>query len=428
LSTVSITVTAVNDAPVAAAVSVSTAEDTGVDVVLSGSDLDGDGLSFAVAAGPQHGTLSGSGATRTYAPDPDFNGSDSFTYRVNDGSVDSVLATVSITVTPVNDRPLAVLTAPASGSEGSSIALVAAASDPDGDTLSWTWSISATGLDGGGACSLSSTTGTSVSLSCTDDASVTVTATANDSVLTAEATAVVAVLNANPSVALRPIAPPGTAPALVTVSADVADPGSNDVLSCLVSFGNGSSQSVAPVGGVCTASTTVTNAGTNTATVTVTDDDLGSATASALYTVTAPPPPVEVCRTVTGESRWTTSKGFWKLELEDERAPFDGLTDTIEVDAPNRKHWELPIATVTISAKTATVVSKASTVGVTITAVVVDNGRKGDQFSVEVRDGLGRVIASTLGLHTGSDGFTVSQSPSGPLGCIVLSPPNVVRR
>jgi large repetitive protein len=59
------------------------------------------------SSGPQHGTLSGSGATRTYTPDPDYFGDDSFTYKANDGSLDSNEATVNITVNAVNDAPVA---------------------------------------------------------------------------------------------------------------------------------------------------------------------------------------------------------------------------------------------------------------------------------------------------------------------------------
>src|SRR5207248_7676750 len=119
-ATVSITVTPVNDAPTADAKSVTTAEDTAKTVTLTGSDIDGDPLTFAIVSGPTHGTLGSIGsvtctgttpnncsANVTYTPAPNFNGSDSFTYKVNDGTVDSVGATVSITVTPVNDAPTA---------------------------------------------------------------------------------------------------------------------------------------------------------------------------------------------------------------------------------------------------------------------------------------------------------------------------------
>src|SRR5262249_16408651 len=56
---------------------------------------------------PAHGQLTGTGANRSYQPDPDFNGSDSFTFKVNDGAKDSNTSTVTITTTEVNDAPSA---------------------------------------------------------------------------------------------------------------------------------------------------------------------------------------------------------------------------------------------------------------------------------------------------------------------------------
>ena len=49
--------------------------------------------------------MSGSGANRTYTPALNYNGSDSFTFKVNDGTVDSNVATIDLTVTAVNDTP-----------------------------------------------------------------------------------------------------------------------------------------------------------------------------------------------------------------------------------------------------------------------------------------------------------------------------------
>ena len=49
--------------------SLGTEKDTPTAIMLSGSDADGDSLAFAVLSGPAHGTLSGSGANRTYTPD-----------------------------------------------------------------------------------------------------------------------------------------------------------------------------------------------------------------------------------------------------------------------------------------------------------------------------------------------------------------------
>ena len=47
------------------------------------------------------------GAALTYTPAANYNGPDSFTFKANDGTVDSNVATVSITVTAVNDAPVA---------------------------------------------------------------------------------------------------------------------------------------------------------------------------------------------------------------------------------------------------------------------------------------------------------------------------------
>jgi hypothetical protein len=100
-TTVAVTIQPVNDAPVAFDQSVSTAKNTAKAITLSGSDLEGSNLTYAVATQPAYGTLSGTGATRTYTPNPGYMGSDSFTFRVNDGALDSPPATVSILVTAV---------------------------------------------------------------------------------------------------------------------------------------------------------------------------------------------------------------------------------------------------------------------------------------------------------------------------------------
>src|SRR5205085_11367324 len=63
-----------------------------------------------IVNGPTNGVISGFDANTgalTYTPNPNFNGPDSFTFKVNDGTVDSAPATVSLTVTAVNDAPVA---------------------------------------------------------------------------------------------------------------------------------------------------------------------------------------------------------------------------------------------------------------------------------------------------------------------------------
>jgi hypothetical protein len=105
LATVSLTVNSVNDVPVANSQAVTTDEDTAVAITLSGHDVDGDVLTYSIVNGPTNGTLTGSGVNRTYTPAPDFFGADSFTFRVNDGVIDSPLATVTITVNSIIDAP-----------------------------------------------------------------------------------------------------------------------------------------------------------------------------------------------------------------------------------------------------------------------------------------------------------------------------------
>jgi len=105
---VSITVKPINDAPVAAPIDDSTPEDNPLSIVLSGSDIENDLLSFIVVAQPTKGTLSGTAPDLIYTPDADVFGPESFTFKVNDGALDSPLATVSIDIIPINDPPNAV--------------------------------------------------------------------------------------------------------------------------------------------------------------------------------------------------------------------------------------------------------------------------------------------------------------------------------
>ncbi|MEN3360305.1 MAG: hypothetical protein V7637_4287, partial [Mycobacteriales bacterium] len=76
-----------------------------VGITLTGSDVDGDALTYAVGAGPAHGTLSGTAPNLTYTPAAGYSGPDSFTFTTNDGQASSDPATVSITVTPVVTPP-----------------------------------------------------------------------------------------------------------------------------------------------------------------------------------------------------------------------------------------------------------------------------------------------------------------------------------
>ncbi|MCI0743108.1 MAG: Ig-like domain-containing protein [Gemmataceae bacterium] len=108
-TTVTIQVNAANDAPVAQDQTQITNEDTTLTDTLPATDVDGDALTYAIVAGPAHGivTLNATTGAYSYAPAANYHGPDSFTFKANDGQVDSNVATVSITVNSVNDAPVA---------------------------------------------------------------------------------------------------------------------------------------------------------------------------------------------------------------------------------------------------------------------------------------------------------------------------------
>ncbi|MBL8299980.1 MAG: tandem-95 repeat protein, partial [Rhodanobacteraceae bacterium] len=134
---ITINVTGVgNRPPAAVAQVVSLNEDGTLAIVLAGSDADGDALSFRVTVAPTQGRLSGVAPTLIYTPAANFHGSDSFDFVVSDGQADSAPATVSLTINPVNDAPVAVA-ASLPASEDTALALVLSATDIDGDTLTY---------------------------------------------------------------------------------------------------------------------------------------------------------------------------------------------------------------------------------------------------------------------------------------------------
>ena len=106
-ATVNVTITPVNDTPTATEQNITTDEDINKSITLTGNDIDGDNLNYTVTQQPTHGTLSGTAPNIIYTPDLNFNGSDNFKFKVNDGTLDSAVATVNITVNPVNDAPSA---------------------------------------------------------------------------------------------------------------------------------------------------------------------------------------------------------------------------------------------------------------------------------------------------------------------------------
>jgi cysteine-rich repeat protein len=100
-ATVAIRLAAVDDAPIATAGDVATAEDTAATVTLGGVDVDSTDLTVAIVTGPSHGTATLAGAVVTYRPAANFHGVDQLTFTVRDGTSTSAPATLAIAVSAV---------------------------------------------------------------------------------------------------------------------------------------------------------------------------------------------------------------------------------------------------------------------------------------------------------------------------------------
>jgi VCBS repeat-containing protein len=195
VATVSLTINPVNDAPTAAANAHTVNEDSTLTVAAPGvlgndGDVDGDSLSVLLVSGPAHGTLNlNADGSFTYTPDANYNGSDSFTYKANDGAVDSNVVTVSLTINAVNDAPSAVAGPDAQNGEGGTATFDASGSfDIDGDALTYLWDFG----DGNTA------SGQIVQYAHADQGTYTVTLTVSDGVASTSDTMIMTVINGAP--------------------------------------------------------------------------------------------------------------------------------------------------------------------------------------------------------------------------------------
>ncbi|WP_115936483.1 beta strand repeat-containing protein, partial [Aestuariispira insulae] len=148
-TTLTITINGSNDAPVVSGpITHSTAEDTAItlteaQLLAAASDVDGDALSVSGVVSASNGTVTDNGdGTWTFDPDADFNGSMDLSYQVSDGTV-TTAATGTITVTAVNDAPVAGDVGLGATAEDTAITLTAEqllanSTDVDGDALTIT--------------------------------------------------------------------------------------------------------------------------------------------------------------------------------------------------------------------------------------------------------------------------------------------------
>ena len=133
-ATVTITVGSSNDPPMTADQSVTVNEDEQTSIALAASDPDNDPLTFSVVAGPSRGALTGSGSNLAYKPQDNYFGYDSFTFKANDGRLDSNVSVVNIFVAAVDDPP-SVGSVSATIIEGHSAAVTLTANDVDSDSV-----------------------------------------------------------------------------------------------------------------------------------------------------------------------------------------------------------------------------------------------------------------------------------------------------
>ncbi|HSX50028.1 MAG TPA: retention module-containing protein, partial [Cellvibrio sp.] len=140
-STVTVGVNPLNDAPVAADLSLTTDEEVAVNGQISASDIDGDTLAYAITGNPTNGTvtLNVSTGAFVYTPNTNFNGNDSFEVTISDGKGGTTTSTVTVGVNPVNDAPVA-LDDTATTDENTAVTIVVRANDTDidGDSLTVT--------------------------------------------------------------------------------------------------------------------------------------------------------------------------------------------------------------------------------------------------------------------------------------------------
>lgn len=289
-ATVTVTVAAVNDPPVAVADTATTAEDTPVTVNVLGndSDVDGDPLTVTAANAANGSVTINPDGTLRYTPNANFNGTDTISYTISDGKGGFSTATVTVTVDPVNDGPIA--TPPLNGQISIDRAIISVTTagnfvDPDGDVLTY----SATGLPSG--LTINAATGVisgtiDRSASQVNGGTYNVVVTATD---TSGASAVSpftwTVTNPVPTANNDTATTAEDTPVVVTVLANDVDPDGDPLRVTSATASNGTV--VVGANGTLTYTPNANFNGTDTIVYAITDDQGGTSSASVAVTVTA---------------------------------------------------------------------------------------------------------------------------------------------
>ncbi len=136
VSTVTITIIPVSDAPTSSNVSAQVTEQVSKTIQLVATDIEGDALTYHIVSGPSHGTATISGSVLTYVSTSDTATSDVLTYKANDGELDSNVSTVTIIIDPISDAPVS-SNISATVTEQIAKEITLQATDVEGDTLSF---------------------------------------------------------------------------------------------------------------------------------------------------------------------------------------------------------------------------------------------------------------------------------------------------
>jgi hypothetical protein len=136
--TITVNISGVNDAPVTSNITQTQDEDNSEASDLSSftSDVDGDDLTYSIVTDATNGTTSIDGSIVTYTPNANFHGTDSYTYKANDGTFDSNTSTVTVTVAAINDAPVTTDIS-ATTDENTAVNITLDATDVEGDDLTY---------------------------------------------------------------------------------------------------------------------------------------------------------------------------------------------------------------------------------------------------------------------------------------------------
>ncbi|RZL32534.1 MAG: tandem-95 repeat protein, partial [Rubrivivax sp.] len=258
-----------DDPPVAAGQTVQVDEDSPKAITLVGTDPEGGALTYALVSGPSHGTLGTVNASTgavTYTPGADYNGVDSFVFKVTDPGGKTGTATINLVVNPVNDKAVIAAIAQQTLNEGQALSLTATATDIDGPGPI-TWSL----LNGPAGAAIGASSGLITWTATDGEATYAFTIQANDGAG--------GLSSASFNVLVHDVAPTLTASGNATAGAGQAytlnlaasDPGQDTLTGWTINWGDGKSSSVA--GNAASASHVYTAVGSFTIKASASNED-----------------------------------------------------------------------------------------------------------------------------------------------------------